>query len=86
MGNNILTILTSEDKEEIRKSIKDIIIKQIEEDLISYSEGHYIFDEDEILKIQDMINEAIEEVKAEIKPLLKEKMFKEMKDKLGIEV
>ncbi|WP_297419147.1 hypothetical protein [Clostridium sp.] len=86
MDNNILTILTSEDKEEIRKSIKDIIIKQIEEDLISYSEGHYIFDEDEILKIQDMINEAIEEVKAEIKPLLKEKMFKEMKDKLGIEV
>lgn len=79
-NNNILTVLTSEDREEIRKSLKDIIIEQIKDDFRDC--GTYMFDMDDI---NDMMQEAIEEIKEEIKPMLKDFMFNEMKNKLGID-
>jgi hypothetical protein len=84
MDNNILTLLTSEDKDEIKKAIKDIIINQIEEDVKDC--GNYLIDTDELNDmIQEAVEEAVEEAKDELKPVLKEFMFNEMKKKLGIE-
>jgi ribosomal protein S3AE len=80
MNNDILTILTSEDKDDIRKALKDIIVNRIKEDFQDYDS--YIFDGD---SLGEIIEEAIEEVKDEIKPLLKEQMFNEMKKKLGMD-
>lgn len=79
MDNNILTILTSEDKEDIRVALKDIIIERIKDDFEAYN--CFIFDPDEL---DTMIQDAVEEAKAEIKPMVKEFMFNEMKNKLGL--
>ena len=77
--DNILTLFTSEDKNEIRKAIKQIIIKQVEKDF--EDNCHYLFNPNEI---EDMISEVIEEVKDEVKNIYREKLIKEMEEKLKI--
>lgn len=79
MDNNILAILTTEDRDDIKKALKDIIINQIREDVRGDT---YIFDSNDL---NDMMQEAITEIKEEIKPILKDFMFNKMKKKLGIE-
>ena len=77
MNNTLLTLLTSEDKAEIRTAIKQIIIKQVEIDI----ENSYdcLIDTREI---EEMVEEMIEEIKDEIKDMYKEKMIKEFEKKL----
>ncbi|HHX71285.1 MAG TPA: hypothetical protein GX708_24985 [Gallicola sp.] len=77
--NNILTILTSDDRDEVRESIKQLIIEQVKSDL--EESDYYIFDPDEL---QEMLTNLAEEVKEEIKPLIKEKMFGDMMKKLEL--
>ena len=77
--DNILTLFTSEDKNEIRKAIKQIIIKQVEKDF--EDNCHYLINPNEI---EDMISEVIEEVKDEVKYIYREKLIKEMETKLRI--
>ena len=77
--NNILTILTSDDRDEVRESIKQLIIEQVKSDL--EESEYYIFDPDEL---QEMLTNLAEEVKEEIKPLIKEKMFSDMMKKLEL--
>ena len=77
--NNILTILTSDDRDEVRESIKQLIIEQVKSDL--EESEYYIFDPDEL---QEMLTNLAEEVKEEIKPLIKEKMFGDMMKKLEL--
>ena len=77
--DNILTLFTSEDKNEIRKAIKQIIIKQVEKDF--EDNCHYLINPNEI---EDMISEVIEEVKDEVKYIYREKLIKEMEEKLKI--
>ena len=79
MDSNILTILTETDRDEIKKALKDIIIEQIRSDFNENS--CYLFDIDDI---NNVMEEAIAEIKEEIKPLLKEKLFAEMKEKLEL--
>lgn len=79
MINNILTILTETDREEIKRALKEIIIEQIRSDFADT--GSYIFDPSEV---DNMMTDAIDEVKEEIKPILKEYMMEEMKKKMGI--
>lgn len=76
---NVITLLTTEDKDEIKKAIKEIIIEQVRNDFDSYDT--YLFDP---RQIELMIEEIIEEVKYEIRGTLKEKMIKEMEGKLGL--
>jgi predicted transcriptional regulator len=79
MDTNILTIFTETDREEIKKAVKQLIINQVESDLReSYN---YLFDPDEL---HEMIEEAINEVKEEVKPLIKEKLLKDMMSKLEL--
>ena len=75
--DNILTLFTSEDKNEIRKAIKQIIIKQVEKDF--EDNCHYLINPNEI---EDMISEVIEEVKDEVKTIYREKIIKEIEEKL----
>ena len=77
--DNILTLFTSEDKNEIRKAIKQIIIKQVENDF--EDNCHYLINPNEI---EDMISEVIEEVKDEVKNIYREKLIKEMEEKLRL--
>ena len=77
--DNILTLLTSEDKDEIRKAIKEIIIKQVRSDFENNS--FYLVDPNQI---EDMVSEVVEEVKEEVREIYKEKLIKEMEEKLGI--
>ena len=81
MDNNMLTILTSEDRDEIKQSLKNVIIEPIESDFREST--NYLFDANDI---SDMLQEAIKEVKAEIKPLMKDYLLQEMQKKLGIEI
>lgn len=77
--DNILTLFTSEDKNEIRKAIKQIIIKQVEKDF--EDNCHYLINPNEI---EDMISEVIEEVKDEVKYIYREKLIKGIEEKLKI--
>ena len=77
--DNILTLFTSEDKNEIRKAIKQIIIKQVEKDF--EDNCHYLINANEI---EDMISEIIEEVKDEVKNIYREKLIKAMEEKLRL--
>ena len=77
MNNTLLTLLTSEDKAEIRTAIKQIIIKQVEIDIENSYD--YLMDTREI---GEMVEEMIEEIKDEIKDMYKEKMIKEFEKKL----
>ena len=79
MDNNILAILTETDREEIKRALKDIIIEQIRDDFAE--NDMYLFDKNEI---NEMMDEAIMEVKSEIKPLLEQKLLKEMREKLNM--
>lgn len=76
--NNILTLFTSEDKNEIKKAVKEIIIRQVEKDF--EDNCHYLIDPNQI---EDMLSEVIEEVKDEVKVIYKEKLIKEMEAKLS---
>lgn len=76
---NILTLFTSEDKDEIRKAIKEIIIEQIKNDFENTST--YLVDPSQI---EDMVSEVVEEVKDEVRSIYKEKLMKEMEEKLGL--
>ena len=77
MNNTLLTLLTSEDKAEIRTTIKQIIIKQVEIDIENSCDC--LIDTREI---EEMVEEMIEEIKDEIKDMYKEKMIKEFEKKL----
>jgi len=77
--NNILTILTSDDRDDVRNAVKQLIIEQVKSDL-EQSE-YYIFDPDEL---QEMLSDLAQEVKEEVKPLIKEKMFADMMKKLDL--
>ena len=74
---NILTLFTSEDRNEIRNSIKEIIIKQVESDF--QDNCNYLINSNEI---EDMISEVIEEIKDEVKTIYREKIIKEIEEKL----
>ena len=74
---NILTLFTSEDKNEIKGAIKEIIIKQVESDF--QDNCHYLINPNEI---EDMISEVIEEIKDEVKTIYREKIIKEIEEKL----
>lgn len=82
MDKNILTILTTEDREDIKKSLKGIIVDKIKDDFNDKYKSYYIFNPNDL---DGMIGEAIKEAKEEIKPLLKEFMLNEMKKKIGME-
>ena len=77
--DNILTLFTSEDKNEIRKAMKQRIIKQVEKDF--EDNCHYLINPNEI---EDMISEVIEEVKDEVKYIYREKLIKGIEEKLKI--
>lgn len=76
---NILTILTETDREEIKRALKDIIIEQIRTDFEERTT--YIYNPS---NLDVMFDEAIEEVKEQIKPLLEQELMKQMKEKLGL--
>lgn len=80
MDKNMLTVLTSEDRDEIRKALKDIIIEQIKEDISN--NDYYLIDNSEL---QDFITEVMEDVKNDIRPIIYDILMKDVKNKFNIE-
>lgn len=76
---NILTLFTSEDRDEVRKAIKEIIIEQVRSDFENTT--HYLVDPSQV---EDMVAEVVEEVKEEVRSIYKEKLINEMEEKLGL--
>jgi hypothetical protein len=72
--DNIGILFTSEDKDELRQAFKEIIKEQFQTDLEQYD--FYMFDPN---VIENMVNEAfeevIDEVKAEFKGMAQKKIM-----------
>ena len=70
---SILKIFNPKDEQELKKAIKDVIIKQIKIDMREQDE--YIFNSEELEEmIKDSFQEIIEELKGEFRPILRAKM------------
>lgn len=77
--DNILKIFTSEDKDELKGAIKQLILNQFESDL--EENDCYLFD---VQEIEDMVSEAFQEIVEEIKAEYRQKIknsINEMLDK-----
>ena len=70
MKENILTLFTSEDKNDIKQAVKNIIIEQINADMTELRYSYIIDDND----LSEMVVGLLEELKAEIKVEYKEKL------------
>lgn len=71
----IMTLFTSDDKQEIKNAVRNLVIVQIEKDIESYCEDSYFFyPDDVVVMVSDIVQELKEEFKAEIKKELMDKM------------
>ena len=71
--NDIIAILTSDDKDDIKKRVKNLIVEQVEKDFDDYD--MYCFNPDYIENIVgDTFNDIIEELKPTFKKAIKQKM------------
>lgn len=77
----VVTLLTSEDKNEIKAAIKDIIIEQVKNECEEYCSSEYLFDTNLLV---ELCNDLMEEVRDEVRDILKDKIMKEMEVKLGL--
>ena len=71
--NDIITILTSEDRDEIKTELKKLIIERVDTDLKDYN--MYCFNPEYIENVVgDMFNEIVEELQPKFKKAIKDKM------------
>lgn len=71
---NVFTLLDSEDKLEIKKAVKILIVKRVADELHEYD--RWLIDGGDIERIvEEAISECIEEIKYEIKGQVKEKVM-----------
>lgn len=75
----ILTLFTSEDRDEIRGALKELIIEQVKNDLENST--YYLVNPDEV---QEMVQEVVEEAKEEVKEVYKGVLMKQMEEKLKL--
>ena len=73
--DEILTIFSSEDKQELKEAFKKIIIEQFKQDLLSNDE--YLIHPDEI---KEMVEEVLNEILDDVKALMKEQIQKELEN------
>lgn len=74
----ITQFLGSQNIEELKSGMKDLILKRFKEDLESYD--MYLFDFD---KIETIITEIYKEAKEEVKEALKNKIMYELEEQLS---
>ena len=70
----IITLLTNEDKDEIRKAIVSICINQMKRDIESW-DSYILYPPD----FQDIVNEATEQAMNEFSEFIKNDMLEKMK-------
>lgn len=75
--NNLMTLFNSEDKNEIKTAVKELILKQVERDFEDNS--NYLINPNEI---EDMISEVIDELREEIKEKYRDIIIKQLEEKL----
>ena len=73
--DEILTIFSSEDKQELKEAFKKIIIEQFKQDLLSNDE--YLIHPDEI---KEMVEEVLNEILDDVKALMEEQIEKELEN------
>jgi len=79
MAQDILTLFTSEDKNDIKQAVKNIIIEQINIDMTELRYSYIINDS----QLSDMVAEIIEELKEEVKAEYKEILRKKFEIQLA---
>lgn len=72
---NIMTIFTTKDKQEMRDAMKEILIESFERDVEFWQRDNYIFN-------SDLIDEMVEEIREELMAEIKEKLKKDIYAKL----
>lgn len=75
---DLATIFNSEDKEEIKREVKRLIIERVESDLEHYDQ-YIIWGRD----VKDMLNEVLDECKEIIKKETLKRARKALAEKLG---
>jgi len=73
--DEILTIFSSEDKQELKEAFKKIIIEQFKQDLLSNDE--YLIHPDEI---KEIVEEVLNEILDDVKDMMEEKIREELKN------
>ena len=73
MVQDIVTIFTTEDKNDIKEAIKKILIEQIRVDLMENRYAYIVRDDELADMVDELIRELKEEVKAEYKDILRKK-------------
>ena len=76
----IITIFTSKDEDDLKSSLKDLLIEQFKDDLKDNGNYNYLFNRD---RLSNLANQAFEEVVGEMKEELRKIMFSEL-DKIDI--
>jgi hypothetical protein len=77
--NSVFKLLESEDKDEIRKAVKELIIKRINDELESFDRWLITY-EDISEIVNSAVGEVIEDIKHEIKGQIKEKVMEKFKN------
>lgn len=80
MKEDILAIFTSEDKNDIKQAVKNIIIEQINSDLSELRYSYIIDDSDLSDMVVELLSELKEEIKAEYKQKLRAKFEAQLAD------
>lgn len=72
--DNVFTLLNSEDKEEIKKAVKALIIQRVAKDIKEHN--RWLLDYDDVRQIVDeAIGLCIREIRDEMKDNIKEKIM-----------
>lgn len=77
--NNVFELLNSDDKNEIKKAVKGLIIKTIDNEIKDFDRWLITY-EDVSGIINSAVNDTIEEIKCEIKEKVKEKVLEKFKN------
>jgi len=74
--NDILMILTTEDRGELKAGVKALILNHFKNDLDALSDDSYCFNPE---YIESLVTDAFEQIMDDLKPKLKKDVEKKMK-------
>lgn len=82
MDNLLGRILTTENMDDLRMGLVDLIIEKFSIDFDNFRETMWMFDSNQI---EELFSEALSEAKEEVKDIIKQNAIKRMLDKLDMD-
>jgi len=77
---DIFTLFNSEDKKEIKNTIKKMILENFSNQLVDYCEGTYIFNPD---TTDEIFKEALDEARNEVKQIITKRLMEKLIEKVN---